>query len=139
MSAASDYLENKIIESVFRGATFTLPAKLYIALHTANPTDAGGNEVTSGGWPSYARQDAAKGGANSAGWIAAADGVTKNALQLIFPVFNGVADLTVTHFSVYDALTGGNMLVYGALLTARTVQNGDVFVVDVQKLTVQVL
>ena len=65
--------------------------------------------------------------------------LTKNALQLIFPVFDGVANLTVTHFSVYDALTGGNMLVYGALLTARTVQNGDVFVVDVQKLTVQVL
>ena len=124
---------------MFRGTAFTPPTKLYIALHTANPTDAGGNEVTLTAWPAYARQDAAKGGANSAGWTASVDGVTKNALQLIFPVFDGVADLTVTHFSVYDAATGGNMLVYGALLTARTVQNGDVFVVDVQKLTVQVL
>lgn len=139
MSAASDYLEDKIIESVFRGATFTLPAKLYIALHTANPSDAGGNEVTLSAWPAYARQDAAKGGANSDGWLASSNGTTKNALQLIYPVFDGVADLTITHFSVYDAATGGNMLVYGALLTARTVQNGDVFVVDVQKLTVQVL
>ena len=139
MSAASDYLENKIIESVFRGAAFPLPAKLYIALHTSNPTDAGGNEVTPTAWPSYARQDAAKGGANPAGWTASVDGTTKNALQLIFPVFDGVANLTITHFSVYDAATGGNMLVYGALLTSRTVQTGDVFVVDTQKLTVQVL
>ena len=139
MSAASDYLENKIIESVFRGATFTLPSKLYISLHTADPTDAGGSEVTVGAWPSYARQDAAKGGANSAGWLAASNGLTKNALQLIYPVFDGVANLTVTHFAVYDAVTGGNMLVYGALTSSRTVQTGDVFVIDVQKLSVQVL
>ena len=139
MSAASDYLENKIIESVFRGATFTLPSKLYISLHTANPADAGGNEVTIGTWPSYARQDAAKGGANSNGWLAASNGLTKNALQLIYPVFNGGTNLTVTHFAVYDAVTGGNMLVYGALTSSRTIQTGDVFVIDVQKLSVQFL
>ncbi len=139
MSAASDYLENKIIESVFRGAAFPVPAKTYISLHTADPTDAGGNEVTLSAWPAYARQDAAKGGAQNTGWTASTDGTTKNTLQLIYPVYDGVTTLTITHFAVYDSLTGGNLLVYGALQTARTVQNGDVFVVDVQKLTVQVL
>lgn len=139
MSSASDYLENKIIEATFRGAAYPSIAGTYIALHTADPTDAGSNEVNTTAWPSYARQDAAKGGAVSNGWIAAVNGVTKNAQQLIFPVFNGSADLTVTHFSVWNASVGGNMLVHAPLTTLRTVQNGDVFVVDTQKLTVQVL
>ena len=139
MSAASNFLENAVIESTLRGAAFPAITKVYVALHTNNPTDAGGNEVTSAMWPSYARQDAAKGGSISSGWTAAADGVSKNALQLIFPVFDGSADLTVTHFSLHTALTGGNMLVYAPLQAPRTVQNGDVFVVDTQKLTVQCL
>ena len=139
MSAASNYLENAVIESTLRGAAFPTITKIYVALHTNNPTDAGGNEVTSALWPSYARQDAAKGGSIASGWTAAADGVSKNALQLIFPVFDGSADLTVTHFSLHTALTGGNMLVYAPLQAPRTVQNGDVFVVDTQKLTVQCL
>ena len=139
MSAASNFLENAVIESTLRGAAFPAITKVYVALHTNNPTDAGGNEVTSALWPSYARQDAAKGGSISSGWTAAADGVSKNALQLIFPVFNGSADLTVTHFSLHTVLTGGNMLVYAPLQAPRTVQNGDVFVVDTQKLTVQCL
>ena len=139
MSAASNFLENAVIESTLRGAAFPAITKVYVALHTNNPTDAGGNEVTSALWPSYARQDAAKGGSTASGWTAAADGVSKNALQLIFPVFDGAADLTVTHFSLYTALTGGNMLVYAPLQAPRTVQNGDVFVVDTQKLTVQCL
>lgn len=139
MSAASNFLENAVIESTLRGAAFPAITKVYVAMHTNNPTDAGGNEVTSALWPSYARQDAAKGGSISSGWTAAADGVSKNALQLIFPVFDGAADLTVTHFSLHTALTGGNMLVYAPLQSPRTVQNGDVFVVDTQKLTVQCL
>jgi hypothetical protein len=139
MSAASNFLENAVIESTLRGAAFPTISKVYVALHTSDPTDAGGEEVTSAIWPSYARQDAAKGGWISAGWTAAVDGVSKNALQLIFPVFDGAADLTVTHFSLHDASTGGNMLVHAPLLAQRTVQNGDVFVVDTQKLTVQCL
>lgn len=139
MSAASNFLENAIIEATFRGAAFPTINKTYIALHTADPTDTGISEVTTTAWPSYARQDAAKGGAVASGWLASSDGVTKNALQLIYPVFDGTADLTVTHFSVWDAATGGNMLVHAQLATSRTVQNGDVFVIDTQKLTVQAL
>ena len=139
MSAASNFLENAIIEATLRGAAFPVIAKTYISLHTNDPTDSGGSEVTTALWPGYARQDAAKGGAIADGWTAAVDGVSKNALQLIFPVFDGSADLTVTHFSLYDAATGGNMLVHAPLQAQRTVQNGDVFVVDTQKLTVQCL
>ena len=139
MSAASNFLENAVISSTLRGEAFPTISKVYVALHTNDPGDAGGNEVTSDLWPAYARQDAAKGGGIASGWTAPVDGVSKNAMQLIFPVFDGTADLTVTHFSLYDAVTGGNMLVHAPLQTQRTVQTGDVFVVDTQKLTVQCL
>ena len=139
MSAASNFLENAVISSTLRGAAFPTISKVFVALHTNDPGDVGGNEVTSDLWPAYARQDAAKGGGIASGWTAPVDGVSKNAMQLIFPVFDGTADLTVTHFSLYDAVTGGNMLVHAPLQTQRTVQIGDVFVVDSQKLTVQCL
>lgn len=140
MSAASNYLETQLVNLIFRGTAFTPPAKTYIALHTANPTETGSaGEVPTSTWPSYARQDAAKGGAQSSAWTAPSDGVSKNALQLLYAMYDGAAPLTVTHFSVWDAVTGGNMLVYAPLASARTINNGDVFVVDAQKLTVQVL
>lgn len=140
MSAASNDLENKIINKVFRGTDFTTPPKTWIALHTADPGENGTNgEVSTATWPSYARQDAAKGGTQSAAWTAPSDGVTKNALQLLYAMYDGAAPLTVTHFSVWDAVTGGNLLVYAPLASARTINNGDVFVVDAQKLTAQVL
>lgn len=140
MSAASNYLETQLFNLIFRGVAFTPPAKTYIALHTADPGETGANaEVATATWPSYARQDAAKGGAQSAAWTVPSDGTGKNALQLLYAMYDGAAPLTVTHFSVWDAATGGNMLVYAPLASARTINNGDVFVVDAQKLTGQVL
>lgn len=139
MSAASNYLEGKLIEEVLRGVNYVPPTATYVALHTANPGETGANEVTAGVFPAYVRQDAAKGSTVDTGWTAAVDGVCKNAKQLIYPVHNGAAPLTVTHFSVWDAATSGNMLVYAPLASPRTLEVGDVFVVDVQKLTVSVL
>lgn len=139
MSAASNYLENKLVEHVFRGVAFTAPAKTYIALHTNNPGETGANEVTTAVYPAYTRQDAAKGGTQGSAWTAASDGVVKNALQLLYAMYDGAGPLTVTHFSVWDAATGGNMLVYAPLASSRTINPGDVFVIDVQKLTAQVL
>lgn len=139
MSAASNYLENKLIDHIYRGIAYTAPTKTFIALHTANPGETGVSEVTTAAYPAYARQDAAKGGAQSSAWTAPSDGVSRNALQLIYPMYDGSGPMTVTHFSIWDAQTGGNMLSYAPLSTARTINNGDVFVVDAQKLTVQVL
>lgn len=140
MSAASNYLETQLVNLIFRGTAFTPPAKTYIALHTSDPTETGSaGEVPLATWPSYVRQDAAKGGTQANAWIAPSDGTSKNALQLLYAMYDGAAPLTVTHFSVWDAVTGGNMLVYAPLASARTINNGDVFVIDTQKLTVQVL
>lgn len=139
MSAASNYLESKIINLVCRGVAFTPPAKTYVALHTANPGDTGAGEVTTTAYPAYVRQDAAKGGAQADAWVETDNGVVKNALQLLYAMYDGAGPLTVTHFSVWDAATGGNMLVSAPLASSRTINPGDVIVVDAQKLTAQVL
>lgn len=139
MSAASDYLENALANAVLRGVAFTSPTKTYISLHTAAPGDTGASEVTLGTFPGYLRKDAALGGTQASAWTAASGGVSKNALQLIYAVYDGAAPLTITHFGVWDALTAGNNLLNGALAASRTLNPGDVFVIDVQKLTVTVL
>lgn len=54
MSSFSDYLENKVLDHVYRNVAYTAPTGTYLALYTVAPTDAGGGtEVTGGG---YARQ-----------------------------------------------------------------------------------
>lgn len=139
MAAASNYLENAIYNLVYRGIAMTPPAKTWIALHTSDPGDTGGNEVPTTTYPAYVRQDAAKGGAQLDAWTEPSDGAGKNTLQLIYPMYDGAAPLTVTHFSIWDAQTGGNMLIHAPLASPRTINNGDVFVIDAQKLTGQVL
>lgn len=140
MSAASDYLENKIYNAILRATPLAPPSKVFIALHTSSPGDTGANEVTAAEFPGYRRQDAAKGNADaSTGWTAPNNGSGKNALQLIFPVFDGAAPITVTHYTLWDAATDGNCLIMGQFAASRTLGVGDVFVIDVQKITVSVL
>lgn len=136
MSAASNYTEANVINSLLRGAAFPVPSTVYIGLHTADPGEAGDNEVSTGNWPAYVRKDAAVGGATSSGWDAPSDGVTHNAKQITYPGMNGASNVTVSHWALYDAATGGNMLAHAALQTARTLQLGDVFVFDIGSLTV---
>lgn len=130
MSAMSDYLENKLIDYIFRGQSFTAPATVYVALFTANPTDAGGGTEVSGG--SYARVAVTSSLANwagtqSTGSTAASSGTggtTSNNSAITFPA--PTADWgVVTGFGLFDASTSGNLLFYGALTINKTVNNGD--------------
>ena len=116
MSAMSDYLEDAILNHVFRNTALTSPTTVYAALFTTATTDAGGGTEVSGG--GYARQ-ASTFGAPSSGTIT-------NSADIDF----GTASAswgTITHSAIYDALTVGNMLVHGALTASKTVNNGDGF------------
>jgi len=137
--SASDYLENNIIETTLRGASFPVPSNVYVALFTADPTDAGvaANEVQASAWPSYARVDAALGGTIDSGWTAPADGISSNAKALEFSANDGAAAVNVTHFALYDAASGGNMLYHAALDSAKQVNVGDVLAFAIGALTVQ--
>lgn len=132
MSAFSDYLEEGILEHTLRGNTLSTPSNIYVALFTSDPTDAStGSEVADS---SYLRQDAAKGGLISSGWttpVASGDGsMSSNAKLLQFPP---IADGTVTisHYAIFDAQAGGNMLYHAPFTTAKTLEINDVLSIDV--------
>jgi hypothetical protein len=131
MAAKSDYLENKIIDWLFRGQTFTPPAALHFALLTTNTDDDGSPLVeVSGG--SYARVAVTPSLANFAGTQAAGSttastgtsGTTSNNAAITYPAPTANWG-SVTGLAIYDAPTGGNMLIYTALTTPKTVNNGD--------------
>jgi len=136
MSAASNYTETNLINALLRGTAFPLPATVYVSLHTATPGETGTSEVSTGSWPAYVRRDAAQGAAISTGWAAPTDGVTTNAKQLTYPANNGAGSVTVTHFGLWDAATGGNYLAGAVLTSSRTLAVGDVLVFDIGSLTV---
>ena len=129
MAGKSDYLENKIIDHLFRSATFSKPSTVYIGLLTAAPSDAGGGTEVSGG--SYARIQVGPGDTNwnatqggTSGNSSGTGGQTANAADIQFasPTANwGV----ITHFGIYDAVTSGNLLYWAALTTPKTVNSGD--------------
>lgn len=122
MAAISDYLEAQVINHIFRAtAIFAAPANVYIALHTADPTDAGTGAEVSGG--AYARVAVSTTG----GWTApTAAGLTDNVAAIVFPTATAAWG-TVTHVAIRDAATAGNLLFYGALTASKVVGSGDVF------------
>lgn len=132
MSAMSDYLERGVIEHTLRGQPLSVPSTIYIALFTSDPTDANsGGECTDS---AYLRQDAAKGGDIESGWTApTASGdatMTSNAKLIQFPP---IADstVTITHFGLYDAQVGGNLLYHGAFTASKTLEVDDLLSLDV--------
>lgn len=121
MSNASDYLESELIRHLFRTGSFTKPAALHVALFTSAPSDAGGGTEVSGG--SYARAAANPADAN---WGAptAGNGATSNVNTITFPTPTAAWGI-VTHWAIFDAATGGNLLFHGALTVAKTVEAND--------------
>jgi hypothetical protein len=131
MSALSDYLENKIIDW-FRGQAFpAVPSNLHVALFTTNENDAnsGAVEVTGGAYArvSVAASMAAWAGTQGAGTTVAStgsSGTTSNNGTITFPVPTANWG-SITGMAVFDAPTGGNLLFFAPLTTAKTVNNGD--------------
>lgn len=126
----SDYLENKLIDHVFRGQAYTAPTTIYFALFTTACSDsAGGTEVTGG---SYARASLAASLANWAGTQSAGSTVASSGTSGTTSN-NGVVTFatpsagwgTVTHLGVYDAVSSGNLLICRALTLSKTINSGD--------------
>ena len=118
MSQMSNYLEDALRQHLFRTGSFAKPAALWVSLHTADPTDAGTGAEVSGG--SYGRVQRDPGDAN---WTAGADGATANASDITYPAPTANWG-TVTHAGIWDAASGGNLLVHGPLTTPRTINAG---------------
>lgn len=130
MSAISDFLENKLIDQLFRGQTAASTGTLHIALLTSAPSDSGGGTEVSGG--SYARVAVTSSlanwaGSQGAGTTTASSGTggqTSNNAAINFPTPTANWG-AVTHFGIYDAASGGNLLFWGALTISKTINQAD--------------
>lgn len=115
---ASDYLEEKILDHVFNLNSFVQPSNLYVALFTAAPSDSGGGTEVSGN--AYARVEVTN---NSSSWTRTNSTVVNdNAITFPTPTPSGWG--TVTHYGIYDASSGGNLIDWNVLTNARVTQAG---------------
>lgn len=122
MSAASNYLENKVLDHVLRNTSYTQPSGLWIGLFTGSALsnlEAGTltDEVSTSG-TAYARKavtfgNAASGSASNSGTVTF-DAATANWG-------------TITAIGIMDGQTvgAGNVLFYGNLTTAKLIETGD--------------
>lgn len=112
MGSLSDYAENKLLDHVFNVA-YTPPATVYLALCTADPTDAGTgaamNEVANAN--AYARRPITFG-------AAAARRITQSG-DVQFAMATGAWG-AVTHWAILDsgAHGAGNLLAHGSFLVS---------------------
>jgi hypothetical protein len=119
VGSISDYLEGQWVNHIC-GTAYTQPATVYLALCTADPTDAGTgasmNECANSG--NYARVTCAFGAASAR--------AISNSGTVTFNQASGSWG-TVTHWAVVDSATygAGNMLAHGALGTSKSVVNGN--------------
>lgn len=139
MAAFSDYLEEGILQHTLRGQALPVPATIYMALFTQNPTDTGAVANSELADSMYAREDVAQGGTIGSGWSSpsvSGDGTeVANAKVLQFPP---IADgtVTVTHYGLYDAASGGNLLYHGAFTVSKSLEVNDVLSIAVGGLQV---
>ena len=101
MAQMSNYLEEQLMNHVFRGIAYTSPGTVYMALYSTAQTEAdGGLELTGDG---YARIALSVG--------APVDGVSVNDVEALFAAASANW-LPIVAVDVRDALTGGNSLMY---------------------------
>lgn len=134
MSAASNYLENKVLDHVLTATSYTAPTTRYLALFNNTSTLAGANleagiltdEISSSG-TAYVRKTVA--------FAAASGGTSATNATVTFDAATASWG-TVTHVAVMDESTGGNVLFWGAVTTSKTIDTGDTFQVTSGNLTV---
>ena len=128
MSSFTDYTENLVLTFLFTDGTATRPTAWYVGLFTAAPGETGGGTEVSGN--GYDRK--------VTGTITVSGTATTatNSAAIEFAPASGGDWGTITHAAIFDAETGGNMLAYAELTTARTINDGDVFRIPASSLTI---
>lgn len=134
MSAMSNYTEKKVGEHMLRGVVSTSPGQTWLALYTSSPGDD--NAGTECSFTGYARQTF--GVTPSAAWSSiGVDGRTKNQNTITFPANAGGSNIVVTHWGIFDASTGGNLLFHGALDSSKTLEPTDVLSLPANNLEIE--
>lgn len=102
--ALTTFWEDELYDSTLRNLAHPAITTVFVGLFTAAPGEAGGGTEVAVG--AYARQSVA--------FTAPTDGAGDNSGDITFPV--ATADWgTVTHWALFDAVSAGNMIIYGPL------------------------
>jgi hypothetical protein len=134
MSNASNFLENKVLDHVLRVASYTQPSGLWLALFNNTSGNAATNleagtltDETSTSGTAYTRK--------AVTFAAASSGTSATSATVTFDAATANWG-TITHVAVMDASTSGNVLFWGAVTTAKTIETGDTFQVTSGNLTI---
>ena len=136
-TSMSSYLEDQLLNWL-KGAAFAAsPATLYVALYTANPTDANasGTEVTGNAYARVAITSATGWSAIVAAGAGTGDSITNGGI-VTFPTPTPAGWGTVTGFALYDASTLGNEIVWAALTASKVINAGDAVTFPIAALAV---
>jgi hypothetical protein len=113
MANATNFLENKVVDHVLGTTSYTMPTNTFVKLHTGNPGEDAANNAAG----ETTRQNA--------DWSASSGGTA--ALSATVTWTSVSTSETYSHFSIWDAATSGNPLIYGALDSPVAVTAGGTF------------
>lgn len=123
---------NRVAGNLFRTETSpAIPTEYYIGLSTTEPTMSGTNVSEPASGAGYSR-------VLLNNLSTPMNGVVTNTANINFEESTASWG-TITHFVIYDAEIGGNLLMYGALSTPRVVEAATVMTIrqDYLRLTAQ--
>lgn len=118
----SNTTENDVLLKLFNNTALSWDANtnLYVALHTADPGEAGTQTTSEATFTSYARVTVAR----TSGGFTVSGATASNTALIQFPACTGGSN-TITHFSVGTATSGvGQILYSGALTSSLAVSSG---------------
>jgi hypothetical protein len=115
MGQLTNFTEKKILDHVLKVASYSPPANVYVGLSSADPT-ADGSGWVDADYTGYARKQVT--------FDAAASRKVVQAALVSFDLCTD-GDDTVSYFGIWDQLTGGNLMAYGALSTPKQVVAGN--------------
>jgi len=129
MAGKGNTFENDLLALIFNGTAIANIAdnaasspltNLYVALHSADPGEAGSQTTNEVAYTSYARVAVAR---TSGGWTVSANSVVP-AAAINFPACTG-GTATATHFSIGTASSGAGKILYsGALSPTISIATG---------------
>lgn len=128
------YEKNQILNNIFRNGEKTI----YIGVSKTAPSEDGTNctEPTASSYKRFAAK------CDTTNWNESVQGSTTNSVVFRFNEAQEswtTAASPVTHWVIFDAATGGNMMFYGELMRAQEIPTGAVLEIPAEGLTTTVL
>jgi hypothetical protein len=111
----SNYMETNLANWLRGNANMPNTITSYLALYSSNPNDDNsGTEATTLIRPA---------GRIAVTFTTPVNGVMSNSTEIDFGVSNN--DVTITHFAIFDAQSGGNLIMYKNFASAKIIYTSD--------------